>query len=325
MPSRPVLLADVGGTHVRFALRAADGRVTRHTVLDCADYPSLAAACGEYLGEAASDIAPAEAGIAVACPVLGDRIELTNRDWRFSREALRRQLGLERLEVLNDFAALALALPSLAPGDTRSIKPGEPVAGAPIGLLGPGTGLGVAALILHGAEAIPIATEGGHRDLAATSEREWQVHRWLAGRFGHVSTERVLSGPGLANLHDAICALDGVVGGERRSPAAVVEGARAGVPACREAVHLFSSWLGAVAGDLALILGARGGIYLCGGVVPRMGSAFELEAFRSRFVAKGRFADYLSPVPVSLVLRTESALAGIAVWMSRPPESRRLG
>ena len=152
-----------------------------------------------------------------------------------------------------------------------------------------------------------------------------QVQRWLAGRFGHVSAERVLSGPGLANVHDAICALDGLEEGGRRSPAAVVEGAREDVPACREAVHLFSSWLGAVAGDLALTLGARGGIYLCGGVLPRMGSAFEVEAFRPRFIAKGRFAEYLSPVPVSLVLRTESALAGIAVWMARRPESRHLG
>ena len=322
MVGRPVLLADIGGSRARFGLLDEDDRVDRVAVLDCAAHPSLIDACRAYLAEHAAGVTPVAAGFAVAAAVAGDRVKLTNRAWSFSIEELRGELGVERVEVLNDFQALALALPLLADEDLRPLKPGDAVPGAPVGLLGPGTGLGVAGLVLDGARAVPIASEGGHRDLAATDEREWRICRHLRQRFERVSVERVLSGPGLVNLHGAICALDGRAEDALESAAEVVDEARRGERCCLEAVELFSAWLGAVAGDLALTLGARGGIYVGGGVVPRMGDLFDLESFRERFVAKGRFRRYLEPVPVTLIVKKATALPGVAAWMRRPALKR---
>ena len=318
MTSAPALLADVGGTRARFGLLGSDGRIRSRTQLRNSDFPTLAAACRDYLDSVETDAHPRVAAFAVAAPVAGDRIVMTTRAWSFSIQELRRELGLERLEVVNDFAALALALPRLGPSETRVIKAGRSVEGHPIALLGAGTGLGVAALVPHGRELLAVTTEGGHRDLAPTDEREWAVFRWLQARFGHVSVERVLSGPGLSNLHEAICGLDGIELDSVPSAGEVGEGAGAGDPVCLEAIRLFSGWLGAVAGDLALTFGARGGVYVGGGVVPRLGDLFDTDVFLRRFVGKGRFESYLEPVPVALVLRTESSLAGLAYWLSRP-------
>jgi glucokinase len=304
------LVADIGGTHVRFGLATPSGIDSTETLL-CADFPSLTEAARSYLARF-DGTAPRQAAFAVAAPVQGDVVNMTNHVWGFSIEAVRRELGVERLEVLNDFAALALALPTLAGEDLQPIKSGDLSARAPKAVLGPGTGLGVAALVPSGGGWVPVTTEGGHRDLAAQSDREWQVVRQLQERFRHVSVERALSGPGLVNLYEAVSRLAGEEP-QSLTPAAVVAGAREGdCPSCREAAELFSTWLGAVASDLALTLGAFGGIYLGGGVLPKMGPVFDLGRFRERFLAKGRFADYLKPVPVSIILRPHATLLGAA-------------
>lgn len=303
------LVGDVGGTHARFALVDAEGGLTAQRVLASGEFADLAGAVERYLAEVGAPRV-GEAAVAVACPVLGDDIRFTNLHWAFSIAGTRARLGLRRLEVLNDFEALALSLPALAEDDLDYLRVGARAAAAPRALIGPGTGLGVAGLVPAGEGWVAIPGEGGHRDLAPASEREWRLFVRLAERFGHVSAERVLSGPGLVWLYEAIVAADGGLP-EPLEPAAVSARAADGsCAAAREAAALFSGWLGAVAGDLALTLGARGGVYLGGGLLERMGAAFDRDRFAGRFLAKGRFASYLTPIPVALVRHPYPALLG---------------
>lgn len=305
------LVGDIGGTHARFARVDAAGRLGGQRVLASADFVDLASAVERYLVEAGGG-AVTEAAVAVACPVTGDEIRFTNLHWGFSIEATRRRLGLERLRVLNDFEALALSLPALGAADLERLREGVRAPGAPYALIGPGTGLGVAGLAPVGGGWVALPGEGGHRDLAPATPREWRIFERLAERFGHVSAERALSGPGLVWLYEAVCAADGREA-ERLTPAEV--SARAAEDVCaasREAADLFSGWLGAVAGDLALTLGARGGVFLGGGTLERMGAAFDRDRFVARFLAKGRFEGYLSSVPVDLIRHPFPALLGAA-------------
>lgn len=314
-PDLFALVADIGGTHVRFALWSEGEGLGSRQTLFCADFASPAEAVQSYLGSVRPRTRPAAACFAVAAPVDEDRVEMTNQIWRFSVQRTRRQLGLDRLEVINDFAATALAVPALGPEDRRRLKEGEARADSPVAVLGPGTGLGVSALIPAGGGRLALSTEGGHRDLAARNEREWQIVQVLRHRFGHVSAERVLSGPGLVALHQAIAEANGRAP-EELEPDAVVARAtleREGV--AEEALSLFSGWLGAVAGDLVLTLGARGGVYLGGGILPRLGANFDEERFRSRFLDKGRFRAYLEPVPVDLITSEDVALEGAAAYL----------
>jgi glucokinase len=310
--SRPLrLVGDVGGTHARFALVEPSGALREQRVLASADFRDLAEAVDRYLS-AAGVRGIDEAAVAVACPVVGDEVRLTNLDWTFSIAATRERLGLSRLKVLNDFEALALSLPALGAADLEVVLEGERVRGAPCALIGPGTGLGVAGLVPAGDGWVAVPGEGGHRDLAPASPREWRIFERLAERFGHVSAERVLSGPGLVWLYEAICAADGRAA-ERLEPPEVSARAAAGDRAASgEAAALFSGWLGAVAGDLALTLGARGGVFLGGGLLERMGAAFDRARFAARFLAKGRFESYLRPIPVALVRHPFPALLGAA-------------
>jgi glucokinase len=305
------LIADIGGTNARFALVGADGLPAGERHLLVRDFPDLAAAADAYLGGRRAE----EAVIAVATPVESDRISFTNSPWTFSIAALRERLGFRELAVINDFVAQALATPHLGPGELEPIGGGgAPVPGRAVGVIGPGTGLGVSALIPGKAGWTELPSEGGHASFAPGNAREARVLEELRGRFGsgHVSNERVVSGQGLLNLAQALAAIDG-----RRCPAAtpedVTEGARAGgCPSCREAIELFSATLGAAAGDLALLVGARGGVFVAGGVCQKLGPLFDRAAFRERFAAKGRLRPYLEAIPTWLVLRADTGLLGAA-------------
>lgn len=324
--STPRLLADIGGTNARFAWQPGPG----HPITEEADSPTAAHATLEdaicaYLVSRGLP-APTEAAIAIATPITGDQVRMTNHPWSFSRSAVQRRFGLARLEVLNDFTALALALPGLAPEDREAVGGGEPVADAAIGLIGPGTGLGVSGLVPDGQGGwTPLQGEGGHATLAACSDREAAVLERLARHHGHVSGERAISGSGLVDLHAALWSIDRP--GEpvpTRDAAAIGQAAVAGSdPACVEAVDLMCAFLGTMAGNLALTLGARGGVYIGGGIVPRLGARFASSPFRERFEAKGRFRDYLAAIPVWVIrARRSPALAGAANALDRPAVRR---
>lgn len=314
--SFPRLLGDVGGTHARWAWQANPEEPLRDIrVFRVADHATIAASAAAYLA-ASGHRAPAAAAIGVATPVTGDLVRFTNSPWSFSTAELQRSLGVSRCLVLNDFTALALSLPALAATDRRALGGGEPVAGAPLALIGPGTGLGVSGLVADAAGGwSALAGEGGHVTLAAADDDEAAVIAVLRRRFGHVSAERVLSGQGLVNLHDAARELAGEPPCPR-SPAEVA-GAAASDPASAAALRLFAGFLGTVAGNLVLTLGARGGVYVGGGVVPKLGAAFDADRFRVRFEAKGRFSDYLRAVPCWLITAATPGLLGAARALDR--------
>ncbi len=312
--SYPRLLGDIGGTNARFAWLDVPGAMPAQTdSYRCADHGSLQDAMRHYL-DAHRLPAPRWCAIGIANPVVGDLVRMTNHDWQFSIEAVRSHFGMERFLVINDFTALALALPALQAADLRQVGPGAPVGQAPLGLIGPGTGLGVSGLLpAHGGRsAIPINGEGGHVTLAGTTALEDAVIARLRERFGHASAERAVSGPGLVNLHAALSELDGAAL-EELDAAAISARAAAGDPRSVQALDLFFAFLGTVAGNLALSLGARGGMYIGGGIVPRLGERIDRSAFRERFEAKGRFRDYLRGIPTFVVqASTSPALLGAA-------------
>ena len=311
----PRLIGDVGGTNARFALQAAQGEAASQVVTYAvAEYPTFDAAILHYLSRL-SGPRPRQGAIGIANPIVGDHVKMTNAPWAFSIEGVRRAIGFDRFLVVNDFTALALSLPGLSPEDVRQIGGGKPDPTAAVGLIGPGTGLGVSGLLRvdGGRRSIPLEGEGGHVSLAPATVREDQVVAVLRERFGHASAERAISGPGLVNLYEALCTLDGVAP-RPLDPAAVSTEALDGRDArCVEAVEMFLGLLGGVAGNLALTLGARGGMYIGGGIVPRLGDWIDRSSFRERFVAKGRFRAYLEQMPTFLVdAKTSPALIGAA-------------
>jgi glucokinase len=306
------LVGDIGGTNARFAVAEA-GAAGEMTILPTSEHPSFEHAVRTYLAAQPDPGRIREAAFAIAAPVEGDRVTFTNiPHWSFSIGALKAALGLERLTVLNDFTANALALPYLRPADLDKIGGGVAVSGRPIGILGPGTGLGVSGLIPSGGGWIPLAGEGGHASFPAESAEDSRIVEWLRARQGHISAERVLSGQGLVNLRNAIADLDGVAA-PPMTPADITAAALDGTEALsRHAVNTFCAALGTVAGDLALTLGAHGGIYIAGGIVPRLGAYFAGSAFRARFEDKGRFRDYLASIPTFVVTHKALAMVGLA-------------
>ncbi len=316
-PSRPFprLLADVGGTNARFAWQASAGApITDVRVLPCAEHPTLQAAMHAYL-DGLGQCRPQAAAIAIANPITGDEVRMTNHHWAFSQSAVKAEFGLQNLQLLNDFTALALALPVLPADELRQVGGGAAVADAPIALLGAGTGLGVSGLLPDRRGGwLPINGEGGHVTLPAVSARERLVMDGLIQRYGRASAERLLCGQGLVDACAILCAADGVPERALAHAAEVTEAALAGgLPQAVEALTHFCALLGSVAGNLALTLGARGGVYIGGGIVPRLGEAFERSPFRQRFEAKGRFSAYLQAIPVWVITSRQSpALLGAA-------------
>ncbi len=311
------LVADIGGSNARFALVDADGVMTSARVYAVADYPSLEEAITRYLSEESQVARPMQAVIAVAAPVAGDQIALTNHPWAFSAEALRGRFQFRRLGVINDFVANALAVPHLVEADLLKIGSGHPAKDVPIGVIGPGTGFGVSALIHAAGEDWPIETEGGHVTMAPADARESAVLDHMRKNFDHVSAERVLSGPGLINLYETLCELShtraaSLTPAEITDPRTWTAHSHA-----REATAMFCAMLGTLAGNLALTFGARGGIYIAGGIVPSLGTAFADSAFRTRFEAKGRFRDYLAAIPTYVIRHPLPALLGAAALLRR--------
>ncbi len=302
------LLADVGGTRTRLAI---DDGVRLHgwRVLENHGYPDLASAVTSYLRE--SGIPPPEtAAFAVAAPVDGETVRLTNRGWSFARSELARKIGVSRVEVVNDFAANAMGLPSLQAPDCRQIGGGAAAPGRPMAVLGPGTGLGVSLLIPCVGGWTSLSSEGGHVTLAAADEEQSRLLQRLRQRFGHVSAERLLSGPGLVELYRAICADRGTrprfEAAERVSAAADTES--------DHAVTLFLDFLGNVAGNLALTAGSLGGVFLAGGILPRLGRR-DFTPLTRRFVDKGRFRSYLESIPIFLVTTDRLPMLGLRAML----------
>lgn len=313
--SSDFLLADIGGTNVRFAVLRGDGRVEGHEAWLTALYPDIGSAVRAYAELTGLRLPLAGAAVCAAGPVVGDAIKLTNCTWAISTAEIAAATG-GRVTLVNDFAAVARALPTLTAEDVVQIGGGAPLAHAPKVALGPGTGLGVASAVFDGARWVSVPGEGGHVDLAPTNDRELAVVFQLMRERGHVAAEDAVSGLGLENVYLAIASLDGVVLKAKPIAADIAKAARAKTdPVAVEAVALFTGWLGSVAGNLALTLGAQGGVYIAGGIVAQWGDLFDAKLFRRRFEAKGRIKYFLDPIPCYLVTAKDLAFRGLAAMV----------
>lgn len=308
------LVADIGGTHARFALCTSASDVAHISVLASDDFPSIEAAMRHYL-ETQGNPRVQVAVVGIANPVLGDQITMTNHPWTFSIEQTRQALGLQHMHVINDFTALALALPHLPRNELAQVGGGPGAANTPMAVIGPGTGLGVSALIpTPRGDMVPLAAEGGHVSFAPGDDLELMLWREARDEFGHVSVERLASGPGLVFIYECLCRDQGLTP-RPYTPSDISQRAVANIdPLCRQALDTLCAILGTVASDLAVTLGARAGVYIGGGIIKRLGSYFAQSPFRARFENKGRFSSYLAAIPVYVIQSQQPALLGAAAY-----------
>ena len=311
----PRLLADIGATHARFALETAPGVLRQTAVLRCDDYGGIVPLLTAYLDEHGGERI-AHAAFAMANPISGDLVRMTNRDWQFSTDEVRRTMGWSTLLIVNDFTALAMALPSLGAGDVLQIGGGKPAPHAVAGVLGAGTGLGVSGVIPTADGFITLGSEGGHVNFAPADEREFAILQYAWREWPHVSNERILSGPGMELVYRALAERNGV-NAPARTAAEIVSCALDDRDAlCLEVLECFAGMLGGAAANLAVTLGAFGGIFIGGGIVPRIAQWFATSPFRARFEAKGRFSDYLAAIPTYVIMTPNPSLRGVSTILS---------
>ncbi|WP_343553354.1 glucokinase [Pantoea sp.] len=303
------LVGDVGGTNARLALCEVEtGAISQAETFSTSDYDNLEAVIRHYLDEQKQDIK--HGCIAIACPITGDWVEMTNHDWAFSTKAMKENLALESLEIINDFTAVSMAIPMLSEKEVIQFGGKSPIEGKPIAIYGAGTGLGVSHLVHVDKRWISLPGEGGHVDFAPNSEEEGEILEVLRAELGHVSAERVLSGSGLVNLYRAIVKSDDREP-ENLKPKDVTERAlKDSCIDCRRALSLFCVIMGRFGGNLALNLGTFGGVYIAGGIVPRFLDFFKASGFRAAFEDKGRFRDYLVDIPVYMITHDQPGLLG---------------
>jgi glucokinase len=313
----PWLVADIGGTNARFGLvRGPDAEVHDIVALRCADYGSPQEAAQQYLQQIGTQLGeppqPQLAAFAVATPIDGDTIKLTNNSWVVVRPQVERALGVRRLHLFNDFEVLALALPHLKNEDVEFFGGGVFDRQLPMTVIGPGTGLGVAACVPTGRGWVALASEGGHVTACATDDFEWNVLNLIRLEYPHISAERVLSGIGLPLLHRAVSAVRGVTVEDLPAKEISRRALDEGDPDCRATLDTFCAMLGTFAGNVALTVGARGGVFVAGGIAQKLGPFLTQSRFRERFEAKGRFRGYMASIATGLVTAAHVALSGAA-------------
>ena len=303
------LLGDIGATNARFSL-LSNGNLNAISSFEVARFGQFTDALAIFIEKHCRQTQIHKVLLAIAGPVKGGRVALTNSSWVIDIGELQTVFGLEA-RIINDFEAVALSLPSLTSGDLAGIGGGESELGAPMAVLGPGTGLGVACLVGRSDRRVVIASEGGHATLAPACEQEDRIVNQLRKRFGHVSAERVISGSGLENIYQAIAALEGLEFPPRNA-AEITNNALSGeCPLARRSLQAFCAFLGSFAGNVALTFGARGGVYIAGGISPRILNFLIQSEFRKRFEAKGRFQKYLKAIPTYVITHPAAALIGL--------------
>ncbi|WP_427024792.1 glucokinase [Aureimonas ureilytica] len=313
----PILIGDIGGTNARFALLVdAFAEPRPFPVVQTADFPNIDDAIQACVLDKTS-IQPRSAVLALAGPIRGEEIELTNCHWVVRPRKLISDLGFDEIILVNDFEAQALAVSALPEAGREAIgHPGTMGEGARV-VLGPGTGLGVAGLVRAKRMWIPVAGEGGHIDLGPRTARDLALWPHLETIEGRVSAEQVLCGRGLVNLYNALSRADGREP-EPHTPASVTAAAGAGDAVAREAIQLFGTYLGRVAGDLALVFMARGGVYIAGGIFGHIAPFVDKAAMRAAFEDKAPHSALLREVPLFAITLPLAALAGLATFARAP-------
>jgi glucokinase len=314
----PVLIADIGGTHTRFALvESIDSPVERIPDARTAAYGSLEEAIAGAV-YARTKVRPRSAILALAGPIAGEHIHLTNANWKVEPRAIVADLGLQELILLNDFEAISLSLPGLAPDDIDPIGEGTSRESGTRAIIGPGTGLGVGALVRGRESWIPVPGEGGHIDIGPVSARDFAIWPHLEKAHGRISAETLLSGAGLLRLYRGICTSDGV-DPQLTMPSDVTDAGLDGADRqAAEALTLFATYLGRMAGDLALIFMARGGVFLAGGIPAKIAPVIRSDTFRAAFVDKAPHRELLDTIPTAIIVKQDPALVGIAAYARAP-------
>ena len=322
------LAVDLGGTHIRFRLLEDGARPDPVHVIEADAVTSFEHAVERWRERVGVRETLDAIGVAAAGPVEDGTVRITNLDWTLDARAIELACDTRRCLLVNDVTAIAWALPMLDRESLRTLAAGSPHDRAARAVIAPGTGLGVSGLVAaESGEFAAVEGEGGHRSLAAHDPREWAIVTALAERFGHASAERALSGPGIEAIWKALASIDGARHGADKTAAEIARDAFAGAdPIAEETIAAFTGLLGSAAGDLALTLGARGGVYIAGGIVPGWGERFDARRFLERFREKGRFRTYLSAIPAHVVTHPYPGLAGVAHLLSRgPAQTSRAG
>ena len=324
-PQEPRLLAEIDAKHARFAIESELGVIEQQRTLNCDEYPDFVAALRAYLSQLTPEPmrnAVRQGAIAIANPVVGDVVRMTNYRWEFSIEAARAAVGFDTLLVVNDFTAMAMALPGLAHDERRQIGGGQPRERSVIGLVGSGTGLGVSALVPTDDGWVSLASEGGHVSFAPKNGHELRVLEYAWRRYPHVSAERLLAGPGLELIHAALAARSG---GRARKLSAEEITRRAlarECAQCSQTLEMFCEMLGTMAANVAVTLGAYGGIYIGGAIVPRLGTYFDRSGFRRRFESKGRLSELVAAIPTYVVTSESATLKGASAILNAQIKQR---
>lgn len=313
-----ILVADIGGTHARFGIATLQSGTQRPMidhfhVFECADHHDIKVLVQHYLNLLPVE-RPTIATLAVAGTVTDNKGIITNLGWHFDGEQLAKALALDRLYFINDFGALAMATPLLDTDDLVTIREvSNPVKG-PMSVIGPGTGFGAALLVPSGGDYIPISSEGGHMSIAPKGELESNICKSLLDEMDRVSVETLLSGIGLMRIYRALCSIN-ACSPRNYDPRTISQlGIENEDAICRQALTVFCSLLGSVAGDIALVQGAKGGVYLGGGILPKIAAFFQQSSFLERFLDKSPMQSYLDTIPVHLIIAPDAALIGAAAY-----------
>lgn len=314
--SLQALVADIGGTNIRLAIAdLATLEIDRVQTYRCADFDNIDGAIKQYLSFLDFDVH--FACLDVACPVTGDKVDLTNNHWCFSQKALAKQFGFEKLIVINDFTAIAMAVPQLSPEAKEQIGGKEPQANKPIAIYGAGTGLGVAHLVNVANKWVPLGGEGGHVDFTPTDDEQIAILKELKKKYPTVSAEQLLSGLGLVQIYQSLCAINNVEA-QNYQPADISNHAIDQTdPIAEKTLAVFCRILGTFGGNLALTLATFGGVYIAGGIVPRFIDYLKQSDFREQFEAKGRFRPFVSGIPVYVVTEPQPGLIGCAAYLKQ--------
>ncbi len=323
------LIADIGGTNARFALAPlkefdpatglalAEEELVAVAALNGAEFATIGDAVRAYLaGPAAEFERPKHAVMAIACPTDQDQITMTNHTWAFKVSELKVELELDSLKFINDYNALANSIPHLGADGLIKVGPGEAVPGWPMAVTGPGTGLGLAGLAFSETGPVTLETEGGHAHFAPTDEVEIHILSFLLKKYERVSVERLCSGMGLENIYEALCDLRGVSTESLKAPDISGRALAKKDAICEEALARFCAIFGNYAGDVALTLGAKGGLYITGGIIPRFIDYFKASQFRARFEAKARLRGFVEPIPTYVVVSKQPGLLGSAAVLN---------
>lgn len=309
-----ILVGDVGGTNARFALcDLQTGALSSYKTYSTSHFSSLELTVSDYLHD--KELHIDKACIAIACPVDGDQVHMTNHNWSFSTIKLKENLKFKMLEVINDFHANAMAIPTLQSSDLITISDFKANKNKPITILGAGTGLGVAHVLPWRGEWVTLPGEGGHVEFAACNDKEYEILKILHQEFGRVSVERILSGPGVVNLYKAYMISENKMPNDFTPEEITGNAIRNECEDCHETLSLFCTILGRFAGSLALTFNSQGGVYISGGIVPRFSEFLKASGFRKAFTEKGRFKRYVGDVPVHIVTHKHIGLLGAGAFL----------